>query len=150
MSKPAKHTNYSFQDQQAVGLVSAWIAESKRAMPDLKANDKWPNIDGYVELTDLNGYPLGNVKVQIKKLSKKNAKDKKHTFKDDKFLAYCRETTDWIPIIFIGVDLDNHIGYWVHIDDGLLSSIGTGKTITLHVNYMIDNLHQGKYNAILT
>lgn len=131
--KSAKHTKYSFQDQQAVGLVSAWIAETKRAMPDIKANDKWPNIDGYIELTDSEGYPIGNVKVQIKKLSKKNAKSLKHRFKNDKFLSYCRETTDWIPIIFIGVDLDKNTAYWVHIDDALLSSLGSsGKTINLN------------------
>ncbi len=53
--KPAKHTKNSFYDQQSVGMVSAWIAQTHRAMPDLKANDKWPNIDGYIELTDENG-----------------------------------------------------------------------------------------------
>lgn len=134
---PAKHTKQSFYDQQAISFVSAWIAETQRAMPDLKANDKWPNIDGYIEVTDENGYPKGTLKVQVKKLSVKNAQKKQYSFKDDKFLSYCRESADGIPTLFIGVDLKNNKAFWLHMDHDFLNKNGGKKTIKLTESQVI-------------
>lgn len=129
LKKPARHTRQSFDDQQAISLVSSWLAETKRAMPDLKANDKWPNIDGYIEITDECGYPKGTLKVQVKKLSKVNATKRQYIFKNDKFLSYCKESLDWIPILFIGVDLDKKKAFWLHMDQDFLNKTGGNKTI---------------------
>ena len=118
-------------------MVSTWIAQTHRAMPDLKANDKWPNIDGYVELTDENGFPLGTIQVQIKKLSKTSSKTKRHTFKSDKFLSYCRESSDWIPIIFIGVDIDAQKAFWLHVDKESVLQLKGSKTISLDTKQLI-------------
>lgn len=128
--RPGRHTPQSFNDQQAISALSAWLAKTQRAMPDLKANDKWPNIDGYIEVTDENGFQIGTLKTQVKKLSEKNARKKQHTFKDEKFLSYCRESTDWIPILFIGVDLGKQKAFWLHVDHYFLEKTERGKTIT--------------------
>lgn len=141
LKKPAKHTKQSFYDQQAINVVSAWLAETQRAMPDLKANDKWPNIDGYIEITDENGFPKGTLKTQVKKLSIRNAQKKQHSFKDYKFLSYCRESTDWIPILFIGVDLKNNKAFWLHIDHDFLAKNGNSKTIKLVESQVIESGH---------
>ena len=137
--KPAKHTKQSFYDQQAINVVSAWLAETQRAMPDLKANDKWPNIDGYIEITDENGFPKGTLKVQVKKLSVKNAQKKQHSFKDDKFLSYCKESLDWIPILLIGVDLKKKKAFWLHIDHDFLDKNGSSKTIKFIESQVIES-----------
>lgn len=129
--RPAKHTRQSFDDQQAVSLVSAWVAETKLAMPDLKSNDKWPNIDGYIALVDGLGFELGTVKVQVKKMSASDAKHPRYTFRDDKFLAYCREQQDFIPIIFVGVDLHAKIAYWAHIDRAAAAKMTGRRTLPL-------------------
>lgn len=139
IKRPARHTKSSFYDQQAIGIVSALIAGTQRAMPDLKANDKWPNIDGYIEVIDEKGFPNGTLKVQVKKLSIKNAKKKQHSFKNDKFLSYCRESMDWIPILFIGVDLQESKAFWLHIDHDFLSKNGNKKTIKLKENQVIES-----------
>src|SRR5690348_55120 len=76
----ARHTKQSFSDQEAVSSLCAWIARTRRAMPDIKANDKWPNIDGYVEVTDAMGHPQGTLKAQAKKLSKADARSKRFRF----------------------------------------------------------------------
>ena len=128
----AKHSIRSFYEQQAISLVSAWIAETKRAMPDLKALDRWPNIDGYIEVTDEKGSWKGDLKVQVKKLSNTNARNKQHYFnKNDKFLPYCRESEDegGVPIIFIGVDLKNEQAFWLHIDRDFLNRNGSSRTV---------------------
>lgn len=135
--KPAKHTKQSFYDQQAINVVSAWLAETQRAMPDLKANDKWPNIDGYIEITDENGFPKGTLKAQVKKLSVKNAQNKQHSFKDDKFFTYCKESLDWIPILLIGVDLKKKKAFWLHMDHDFLDNNGNNKTVKFIENQVI-------------
>lgn len=137
--KPAKHTKQSFYDQQAINVVSAWLAESQRAMPDLKANDKWPNIDGYIEITDENGFPKGTLKAQVKKLSVKNAQNKQHSFKDDKFFTYCKESLDWIPILLIGVNLKKKKAFWLHIDHDFLDKNGSSKTVKFIENQIIES-----------
>jgi hypothetical protein len=144
-SKPARHTPQSFYDQEAVSLVSAWLAQTHRAMPDLKANDKFPNIDGYVEVTNEEGIHKGTLKVQIKKLSEKNALRKQYSFKDEKFLSYCRDSLDWVPILLIGVDLKKNRAFWIHIDHNFLEKNGGTKTIKFPENQQIE---PGKDNFV--
>ena len=130
-----KHTEQSFYDMEAISLVSAWIAETQRAMPDLKALDKWPNIDGHIEITEKDGSPKGELRAQVKKL-KKGSKNKL-SFRNYKFLEHCRVSIDWTPIILIGVDLENREAYWLHIDSHFLSQGGDRKTITFVENQVI-------------
>ncbi len=129
-SKSAKHFKTSFFDQQAVSYVSAWLSETQRAMPDIKSNDTWPNIDGYIEVTDKEGFPIGKLEVQIKKLPSKNINPPKYSFNDDKFLSYCKDSNNWIPKILIGVRLDDpKEAYWIQIDKSFVDNLGTSKTI---------------------
>lgn len=140
MSKSAKHTIQSFNDQHAIGLLSSILASTHRAMPDLKANDKWPNIDGLIEVTDTDGHPIGILKVQVKKLTKQRAKSKSFYFgrKDDKFLDYCLESNDWIPILLIGVDVEREKAYWLHIDHDYLEANSGNRTIKFTDSQVIE------------
>lgn len=140
MRKSAKHTKQSFNDQHAIGLISGILASTHRVMPDLKANDKWPNIDGIIEVTDKDGHPIGILKVQVKKLTRQRAKSKSFYFKteDDKFLEYCRESKDWIPILLIGVDVEKEKAYWIHIDHDYLEANGGSRTIHFSESQIIE------------
>lgn len=138
MTKPAKHTKNSFDDQQAVSIVNLIVSKTWKAMPDLKSNDKWPNIDWYIELVDENWYPKWNLKVQIKKLSKDSIKKLKYSFQNDKFLSYCKESFDYIPIIFIWVDIESQKAYWLHIDKSFIDDLKWSKTIKLDSKKLID------------
>ena len=116
-------------------MVSAWIAATQRAMPDLKALDKWPNIDGHIEITEKDGSPKGELRAQVKKLNPRLKN--KLSFKNYKFLEHCRVSIDWTPIILIGVDLESKKAYWLHIDSHFLSQGGDRKTITFVENQVI-------------
>ena len=128
-NEPAKHSVSSSEEQQAVNLVSAWIAKTKRATPDIRALDRWPNIDGYIEVTDEDGFPRGKFEVQVKKLSDDHIKNKRYSFPDNHFLSYCRGLASWIPILLIGVDLENEQAFWIHIDRDFLNKNGSSKTV---------------------
>lgn len=154
----ARHTPQSFNDQEAVSSLCAWIARTQRAMPDIKANDKWPNIDGYIEMTDDRGHPLGTLKAQVKKLTKADAKSKRFRFtKNDsreKFLRYCDESRE-LPIILIGVDINDdtcQLAYWRHIDKRYLESLGAYTDITFspaHVTSRTDRAFISEWQRLV-
>ena len=139
----AKYTKTSFEDQEAISLVSAWVAETQRAMPNLNALDGRPNIDGYIDVIGEHGTERGSFRVQVKKLWPKNAPKKKHSFNDDKFLAYCRDSADWTPILFIGVDLEKKLAFWLHISRDFLNKNGSGKTVKFVASQIIKSRTSG-------
>lgn len=129
MDRPAKHTKNAQSDKEAIDQLSLWIDKSRLAVPLLNSYDTFPNYDGTIELKDIDGYPKGDFKAQVKKLANKMA-GTSYTFKDGKFLAYCRENASWMPIIFIGVNLEKECAYWLHISKELLETIGDSRTVT--------------------
>ena len=125
-NEPAKHSEQSFSDQEVIGSLTAWIANTKRAAPELRAVDSWPSIDGYITVTDETGSTKGTFQVQVKKLSDDT---KRYSFPNDKFLAYCRPLASWTPILLIGVDLKNQQAFWIHMSHNFLKEIRNSKTI---------------------
>ena len=111
-------------DAEAVGLVTNLLAKSKRIMPKIECQDKWPNIDGYLyflekpmEAHDDCAETLGTFEVQIKKLPKDH--NMKFSIETD-FLKYCKNSFN--PVIFLGVDLETGTLYWLHISNGFINS----------------------------
>jgi hypothetical protein len=134
----AKFCSNNLIDAETIGLVTNLLAKSKRIMPKLNYQDKWPNIDGYLyflekpsDNQDNNAETLGTFEVQIKKLPKNQ--NLRFSIKTD-FLRYCK--TSFNPVIFMGVDLSFKTIYWLHINSELIddyqSKLSQNKlTITL-------------------
>src|SRR5690348_4128017 len=98
----AKHSRDARNDKIAVSRITDWISSSDYAVSNFVSYDTWTNYDGPVDLIDEQGYTISTLLVQVKKLPKLH--HLAYTFKDEgKFLAYCKEHTSWIPILFIGV-----------------------------------------------
>jgi|GEM_PF-6892563 len=122
----AIHTEQSFIDKQAISWLEYVVSSSKKAMPDLKANDKWPNIDGFIEMTNEFGVPLSNnFAVQVKGTessfnneyifySKEIEKTKEYR---NPFLNYCRENYEDQLILLIVVYLEDKKACWKLIDE---------------------------------
>src|SRR6266487_663250 len=126
--RPAKHTTDARNDKIAVSRISDWITSSGYAAPSIQSYDTWPNYDGPVDLIDEQGYPIGTLFVQVKKLPARH--HLAYTFTDKgKFLAYCKELASWIPILFIGIDLKKNCAYWLHMSEELLRQLGHSQTI---------------------
>src|SRR6266516_1353009 len=126
----AKHSRDARNDKIAVSRITDWITSSDYAVPNIESYDTWPNYDGPVDLIDEQGYTIGTLLVQVKKLPKPHHLT--YTFKDEgKFLAYCKEHASWIPILFIGVDLIKNYAYWLHMSEELVHQLGDSQTIHL-------------------
>jgi hypothetical protein len=136
MKHSAKHSKDARNDIIVISRISDWIASSDYAVPNFGSNGTWPNVDGTIDLIDSESYPKGFLLAQVKKLPTQN--NLRYTFKDkEKFLTYCRELASWIPILFIGVDLDKNCAYWLHMSEGFLNQLGTSKTIRFNEDQSI-------------
>src|SRR4051812_2512440 len=86
--QPASHPASNFTDVQSVSLVSHLLARHGRVIANISSVDKWPNIDGRVEIQDEQNNLIGPLSVQVKTLAAN------HTLKYDckvDFLAYCEK-----------------------------------------------------------
>lgn len=103
----------SIKEKTAVRTLQN-LLDPNRVLDDIKENDKFPNIDGYLQVLNDNGVPLGNLAVQIKyrKWDIANPKAKKV---DLSIFNYTTITND--PVLFIGAD--DKKAYWVYISKEL-------------------------------
>ncbi len=109
MNKPKAYPNTDTAENEAVILFKCKINCKYVKAGDIKTRDKYPNIDGTVELVDGEGIPLGKFDVQVKKIP-----DESHKYScPSSLVAYSQVST--LPIVFIGVDVTNEIVYWKSI-----------------------------------
>lgn len=108
-AKPASHHKSSFTDMQSITLIGNILTGHGRVMPNLSAVDKWPNIDGRVEVQDEEANLIGPLSVQAKTLPVN------HDLKFPcpvTFLSYCEIE----PCMLLGVDNQSERVYWRYFD----------------------------------
>ena len=113
-----------------LAICKEWIKDH------FEKRDKKPNIDGFIELVDLDDFPTGKLDVQIKTI-KSGAN--KHPC-SMKLFAYSRVTTS--PLLLIGVDKDNRLAYWKHISSDMKEAVVKNpkqKSFTVKFDGLIDD-----------
>lgn len=117
---PASHCQNNFRDEKAISCVSYIISKNcnNSVITKLDSIDKWPNIDGYIELQE-NNILVGKVEVQVKTLPKEN--DYKFPCPVS-FLAYI-EKVSVNPVILLLVDTNEDYVYWCHLSDEYVRSL---------------------------
>jgi Domain of unknown function (DUF4365) len=109
------------------------LLDSRFVRGDLRIMDKYPNADGILDITDVNGYIKGKIDVQLKTLPSKRVNRPSHACEKN-FLSYCAQST--LPVILIAVDQVNGKAYWQHMNYEILSVIQdkiVGKTYSLNL-----------------
>jgi hypothetical protein len=87
---------------------------------DIEDMDKYPNQDGFIEILDTDGVPLGELIVQVKRIPKEKLGEPKKSI-DTQTLSYGYVTN--APFILLGVDTINEVIYWKHLSKNWLDSI---------------------------
>ncbi|MCG2726883.1 MAG: DUF4365 domain-containing protein [Elusimicrobia bacterium] len=106
--KPAGYSSTDTAEVEAINLFRVSI-DTKLVKIDIKERDKYPNIDGYIELVDDNGCPIGKLEVQIRKIL-----DGRCKYQCPKELfVYAGRTA--LPVILVCVDTKNKKVFWRHI-----------------------------------
>lgn len=133
-SEPAKYPITNTPELEAVTTFES-IIYHKNVKPYINKNDKIPNYDGYLEITEDDQTPIGKIEVQIKKLSDDNITNPKCQC-DKKFLSYCEGNI--LPTFLIAVDTINNIAYWLFVDRDLLKSLKIQGN-SVNINIPIEN-----------
>lgn len=126
-NKIASHGENNFKDEESISLIKLLLAKHRRVMPKLDSIDKWPNIDGYIEIQSKEGIIIGRLNVQAKTLNKKDVLKFRCPVP---FLSNCEID----PCLLFGVDTKNERVYWLYFDVYKLKEIDfenntTSKTI---------------------
>jgi hypothetical protein len=129
---PAKNTEELNAVHTFLGLL-----DKERIKPDVKALDKVPNHDGSVELVDEKQRPVGELKVQIKKIP-----DGALQFDCPMDLvAYSQRVSS--PFVLICVDVGNVKAYWIHISPVMAGIKPEQKTFTVKFQPTVDQIGEG-------
>lgn len=138
--KPGRAASYSVTDEQETLAVTTfrYLTDHKKVKLDIKERDKYPNIDGYVELVDDSRAPIAKLEVQIRKLP-----DNKRKLQCPiKLLNYAEKTCN--PVLFIGVDTKQKKAYWIHVSKELFADSLQSNQKTKVVSFPAENVVDGK------
>lgn len=119
-SKIPSHSMSSFTDKQSISLIENILTSHKRVMPRLSSIDKWPNIDGFLDVQDCNNLVVGRLFVQAKTLPFN------HNYKlacPISFFSNCEIN----PTVLLGVDNKNKKVYWLYFDSGVINKLDLKK-----------------------
>ena len=105
---PAGYSSTDAAEVEALNVFRAAL-DPNRIKADLKERDKHPNTDGYLELVDDHGIPVGKLEVQVRKIPAGATKYQCPT----SLFAYTNSTA--LPLLLICVDPANGIVYWKHL-----------------------------------
>ena len=115
-SEMPSHSKTSFIDERSVTLIRYILATHGRVMSQINSNDKWPNIDGFLEVQDSNRNLVGRLFVQAKTLPPNH----KNKFRCPiSFFSSCEID----PILLFGVDNQNKKVYWRYFDSQIIKNI---------------------------
>lgn len=115
----AKHSESSFNESDAIRLLSEFLESTHRIKTFFKENDKTPNYDGSFELVTKTGEPKKQFIVQIKKTaSLKQSESGKNVGKyvyslETSFLYYVKEKVTESPAIYFVVDIESNRIFYI-------------------------------------
>ena len=129
MAGMAKHSESSFDESDAIRMLSQKIEEKHQFKTFFKENDKTANHDGFFELIDKDHTPRKQFIVQIKKsksITRSSTNRHKGLYPYDletKFLYFVKEKVTENPAIYFVVDIDNSRIFYLYLSDEKLMSL---------------------------
>ena len=107
----AGYTQNASSDMTSITTLKS-ILDLKKVIAHLSENDKTPNYDGYLEILDHQGIPIGKIETQVKTHREKYS-NPSFSVKLN-LLAYARDVVQ-LPFILIAVDQKNKMAFWKEI-----------------------------------
>ncbi len=125
----AKHSISSFDEADAIRILSDALESTHKIKTFFKENDRTPNHDGNFELLSKNKEPQKQFIVQIKKtkeLRKCNTGKNKGKYVyslETPFLYYVKEKVTESPAIYFVVDIDIKRIFYIYLSDEVLMNL---------------------------
>ena len=125
----AKHSISSFDEADAIRILSDVLESTHKIKTFFKENDRTPNHDGNFELVAQNGEPKKQFIVQIKKTKElqkcRSGKNKgKYVYSlETPFLYYVKEKVTESPAIYFVVDIETNRIFYIYLSDEVLMNL---------------------------
>lgn len=116
MPKIPSHPPTNFTDKHSISLVDTILTAHKRVMPKLQSIDKWPNLDGVVDVQDEKSNYVGCLHVQVKTLPKGH---KLQFSCPIEILTF----SELQPFLLFCVDQEKKRVYWLYLDVNFLKKV---------------------------
>lgn len=134
--EPAPYPPKNTEEIKAV-VTFVGLLDLERVKPDAKFLDRVPNFDGSVELVDERQRPVGELKIQIKKIP-----DGSLQFDCPvELVGYSTRVSS--PFILVCVDVGNRKAYWCHISPLMAGLKAEQKTFTVRFQPVVDQIGTG-------
>lgn len=137
MNKPASYPKTAAAEKQAV-LIFESLVDCMRVHTEIQTLDRVPNIDGFVEILDEEGYPIGKFDVQVKKMKADATKFPCPI----KLVEYSKVSGS--PVVLVCVDVKNKKAYWRHIFPSMPGVLDQTETFTVNFDPTHDAINQDK------
>ncbi len=108
MHIPSRYPGHDSKEQESLGVLLG-LVNSHYVKVDMRTRDKFPNVDGIIEIVDEDQTPVAKFDVQLKSIPEGQA------FYDcpRKLAEYSNIST--LPILLVCVDSASEIAFWKHI-----------------------------------
>ena len=118
-------------DEDANLCIRGLFKHTQAVAHKVECHDKYPNIDGYIELVDDKECPVGKLVVQAKTYKSKY-KGKKKAEIPAYFVAYAMRMRNEV-CLFFSVDADENKIYWKYISDDYIRLFQKEGDSTIHI-----------------
>jgi hypothetical protein len=136
VKEPAAYPNTDTAENLAIQIVEQ-LLDINRVKADIRRRDKVPNSDGYLELVDSEGRPIGKLELQVRKMKD----DSTSATCGADLIAYSQRITS--PFIYVGVDVNNKRAYWRHISSPMVELKEGNQSCTLRFDPDFDSIGSG-------
>jgi len=116
MTGPAPYSNRDEEETLAIDTFKI-LVDHKQVKLAIRERDKYPTIDGYIEIVDEERRVIGKLEAQVKKLPDDCGTSPKLPCPISLF-DYAKITTS--PVLLIGVDVNQKKAYWAPITEDLI------------------------------
>jgi hypothetical protein len=131
MAKPSPYPNTDAAEEAAVVLFRS-LLDPKRVKADIRTRDKYPNIDGTIELVDQENRPFGKFDVQVRKIG-----DGQKSYScPTSLVAYSEVST--LPVVLACIDVSLNRAYWRHITPTMPEYIKEQNSFTIRFDEASD------------
>jgi len=141
MTKPARYPPKTAEEKLAIDTLNALI-DPKLVFLDTKTLSTIPNIDGYADILDEDGRPIGKLEVQVKKLP--DDCDSSPKLQIPLTLFGYADSSTLNPVLLIGVDVKHRRAYWFPIADLVLDQEQLDAQKTITIAFSVSRVIDGK------
>ncbi|EMO33228.1 PF14280 domain protein [Leptospira santarosai str. HAI821] len=143
--KPKPYSNTDTAETESITILRGKL-DHRYLKLDIKERDKYPNIDGYIEIVDEKQIPIGKIELQVKTIKKDL-----YYYIDSASIAYAN-TVAMLPVLLVLVNREESKVYWIQLSKstGMRTEGGSQKVLIQDLDCITEtSIHIQKWIIII-